>query len=97
MAEHRIPADEWLTTPADELDPAGPRLTAPVAGWYEVRAGQLVLLQPRREDFDTRAGYLAAWYTWRALRRDERLTDAELDAKYGVIEAAIRARSAGRA
>lgn len=46
--------------------------------------------QPRREDFPTRDAYLLAWYTWRAVQRDERLNDDELAAAYGVKEAHVR-------
>lgn len=47
---------------------------------------------PRREDFPTRDAYLLAWYTWRAIERDGRLTDQERAAQFEVTEAFIRRR-----
>lgn len=38
-------------------------------------------LQPHRYDFATLEEYLAAWYHWRAVRRDAGLTDDEINAK----------------
>ena len=46
--------------------------------------------QPRREDFPTHDAYLLAWNIWRAIQRDERLTDDELNAQYAVKEARVR-------
>jgi hypothetical protein len=46
--------------------------------------------QPRREDFPTHDAYLLAWYTWRAVQRDGRLTDEEMAAAYAVKEARVR-------
>lgn len=46
---------------------------------------------PRRFEYATVEAYRQAWYLWRAIQRDSRLTDAELDAKFGVLyEAAER-------
>ena len=50
--------------------------------------------EPRREDFPTRNAYLLAWYTWRAIQRDGRLTDEERTAQFEVTEAHIRHRFA---
>lgn len=47
---------------------------------------------PRREDFTTHDAYLLAWYTWRALERDGRLTDEERGAQFEVTEAHVRRR-----
>lgn len=47
---------------------------------------------PRREDFPTHDAYLQAWYTWRALERDGRLTDEERAAQFEVTEDHIRRR-----
>ncbi|WP_425244840.1 hypothetical protein [Streptomyces sp. NEAU-NA10] len=49
--------------------------------------------EPRYEDYPTHDAYLLAWYTWRALRRDERLTDEELTAQFEVTEQFIKARN----
>lgn len=46
--------------------------------------------QPRRQDFLTDAAYLLAWYTWRAIERDGRLTDEERAAQFEVKEAHVR-------
>ena len=46
----------------------------------------------RYEDYPTHDAYLLAWYTWRALRRDARLTDDELGAQFDVMVAHIRGR-----
>ncbi|MFF7527319.1 hypothetical protein [Streptomyces pseudovenezuelae] len=47
-------------------------------------------VQPRRDDFPSHDAYLLAWYTWRSIRRDSRLTDAESAAKYDVVERHVR-------
>ena len=46
--------------------------------------------EPRRQDFPDHDAYLLAWYTWRALRRDGRLTDEERAARFEVQEAHVR-------
>lgn len=46
--------------------------------------------EPRREDFPDHDAYLLAWYTWRSVRRDERLTDDERAAQFEVKEAHVR-------
>lgn len=40
--------------------------------------------------------YFRAWQLWRAIRRDAQLTDAELCARFDVVEAHIRARIVAR-
>lgn len=46
--------------------------------------------EPSRQDFPDHDTYLLAWHTWRALRRDERLTDEERAARFEVQEAHVR-------
>jgi hypothetical protein len=40
---------------------------------------------PDRYDYATHDEYLLAWYTWRAIRRDERPTRAEWLVQLGVL------------
>jgi hypothetical protein len=40
---------------------------------------------PRREDFDSAAEYEQAWWEWRAIERDGRLTNDELVAQWAVV------------
>jgi hypothetical protein len=40
--------------------------------------------EPYRPDFGSYGNYTAAWYYWRAVRRDARLTGAEMDARLAV-------------
>lgn len=62
---------------------------------FVVAADPDSLPEPRYEDYPTHDDYLLAWHTWRALRRDERLTDEELAAQFEVIEQAIKSRTPG--
>lgn len=48
--------------------------------------------QPRREDHPTYEAYIEAWSMWRAVRRDNELTDEEREAKFAVVEAEARRR-----
>lgn len=41
--------------------------------------------QPLRQDFGPLADYERAWYLWRAISIDARLTSAELDARFRVL------------
>lgn len=40
---------------------------------------------PQPQHDDDPATYLQRWHLWRAIRRDARLTDAELDARFRVL------------
>lgn len=51
---------------------------------------------PRYDDYPTTRAYEEAFHLWRARQRDNRLTDAELAAKFQVIEEALLARHARR-
>lgn len=44
---------------------------------------------PRYDDYPTTRAYEEAFHLWRARQRDHRLTDAELHAKFQVLEDAI--------
>lgn len=51
--------------------------------------------EPRYGDYPTTAAYELAWYTWRAVRRDSRLTDAESWARFEVMRERLAASDAG--
>jgi hypothetical protein len=48
---------------------------------------------PHRDDYPSYDAYIAAWHSWRIVRRDDRLNDEELAAKYDVIEEYVRHRA----
>lgn len=41
--------------------------------------------QPQRGDFATNGEYEQAWYVWRALWRDDRMSDDELKAQFEAL------------
>ncbi len=47
--------------------------------------------QPQYGDYPTKAAYELAWYTWRAIRRDGRLTRDEMEAQLDAIRERIAA------
>lgn len=48
---------------------------------------------PHRYAYPSTEDYVKGWRLWRALRRDDRLTPAEMDAVWEVIEAHLINRS----
>lgn len=51
--------------------------------------------EPRFDDYPSLEAYRLAWYTWRAIQRDERLNPEEHTIKWDVTEQAIKNRLYG--
>lgn len=52
--------------------------------------------EPKHDDYPSTDAHLQAWYLWRALRREERLTDTERQAAFEAFEWALARWPNGR-